>query len=91
MPPDAEVEAAPAPPLLPVLVVVPGGSTGLDAVLGALFSSCANSDEVATIRQIPKQIRANRVGRKFIGRDSVWISPPTSRLTRSSQGDDEEG
>jgi len=51
---------------LPLLVLVPGGSIGLGAVLGELFSSCANPIVVETTKQIPKQLRANKVGKNFI-------------------------
>jgi hypothetical protein len=60
-----------APELVVVLVLVPGGKTGLGAVLGELFSPCANAAEVEISKAIPKKTLANRVGRMFIVRDSV--------------------
>ena len=57
-------ELDPAVALVPdevVPVVVPGGKTGLGAVLGEVFSSCANAlIDVTTAN--PKQTLTNRVG-----------------------------
>jgi hypothetical protein len=67
---EAEVMAA-DPLSVVVLVLVPGGSTGLGAVLGELPPVCANALESEVTIAIPKKTVANRVGRSFIGRDCV--------------------
>ena len=73
----------PVPPPLPLVVDVPGGRTGLGAVLGELAWSWPNTAAVANMKQIPKQTRANRVGKLFIVRDFVWNRRCPSRSVLS--------
>ena len=59
-------------PVVPELTLVPGGNTGLGAVLGEVDWFCANAAEIEMIQTIPKKTLTNSVGRSFIARESVW-------------------
>ena len=58
--------AAALPPVVLLPVVVLGGITGLGAVLGEPFGSCALTVEIETIVTIAQKPLTNKVGRFFM-------------------------